>query len=190
MCVTMGEMLEEAMERDPKRFAFTFARYKFVGKMLAGNDSVLEIGADSGFMARVVEQFVGSVTRTDLKDGMDFTQKHMDKEFEAAYALDVLEHVHPAREDAFMRNVCASLDPYGTFIVGMPSRESQPYASMLSRQGHVNCKSEEELRELMARYFRCVYLFGMNDETLHTGFGPMCHYRIAVCNTKKEVPMA
>jgi hypothetical protein len=24
-------------------------------------------------------------------------------------------------------------------------------------------------------------VFGMNDEVLHTGFGPMCHYRLAIC---------
>jgi hypothetical protein len=30
-------------------------------------------------------------------------------------------------------------------------------------------------------HFSNVFMFGMNDETLHTGYGPMCHYRLAVC---------
>ncbi len=38
---------------------------------------------------------------------------------------------------------------------------------------------------MMQRYFHCVYMFGMNDETLHTGYGPMCHYRIAIANSKR-----
>ena len=70
-------------------------------------------------------------------------------------------------------------------ICGMPSLESQPYASELSRAGHVNCKTEEQLRQTLGKFFRNVLLFGMNDETLHTGFGPMCHYRLAICTGAK-----
>lgn len=178
-----GGMLLEAWELDPKRLAFTFARYKFVAKMLAGMDRVLEVGADSGFMSRVVEQFVGSVTCSDLASGVDYTKTHVLPPFDAVYALDVLEHVK--EEDAFMSHVCASLKPYGTLIIGMPSLESQVHASPVSKAGHVNCKTEEDLRSLMKKYFHNVYLFGMQDETLHTGFGPMCHYRLALCNSKR-----
>jgi hypothetical protein len=32
----------------------------------------------------------------------------------------------------------------------------------------------------MLRHWKHVFIFGMNDETLHTGFGPMCHYIIAM----------
>ena len=177
----IGEMLEAAFERDPKRLAFTFARYKFVAKMLRGSKRVLEIGADSGFMARVVEQGGCEVTRTDIKGGVDYTKAHLLPAFDAVYALDVLEHVEA--EDAFMSNICASLTPYGTCIIGMPSLESQRYAT--EQKAHVNCKTEEGLAGLMGKYFHCLYLFGMNDEALHTGFGPMTHYRLAIGNTKR-----
>jgi hypothetical protein len=30
--------------------------------------------------------------------------------------------------------------------------------------------------ELNVIYFRNVFMFGMNDEVVHTGYGPMCHY--------------
>ncbi len=79
-----------------------------------------------------------------------------------------------------MKNICASLKPRGTCIIGMPSLESQVYASPHSKAGHVNCKTEPELRALMLRHFQNVYLFGMNDGVLHVGFGPMCHYRLAI----------
>lgn len=176
-------MLSEAWERDPKRFAFTFARYKFVAKMLQGKKNVLEVGADSGFMSKIVAQHVNTVTCVDLEDGTDYTKTHLLPEFDAVYALDVLEHVR--KEDAFMFHICASLKKYGTCIIGMPSLESQVHASPPSKKGHVNCKTEVGLRKLMEKYFHCVYLFGMQDETLHTGFGPMCHYRLAVCNSKR-----
>ena len=44
---------------DPKRLAFTLARYKFVSKMLAGLDDVLEVGCGDGFGSRIVAQSVG-----------------------------------------------------------------------------------------------------------------------------------
>jgi hypothetical protein len=71
----------------------------------------------------------------------------------------------------------------GTFIVGMPSLESQVYASEGSKALHVNCKTEQGLRDSLQQYFANVFMFGMNDETLHTGFGALCHYRLAICCT-------
>jgi cyclopropane fatty-acyl-phospholipid synthase-like methyltransferase len=108
-------------------------------------------------------------------------EEHYGCNWDAAYALDVMEHVAPDSEATFLRNIARAVKPFGTVIIGMPSRESQPFASRLSRKRHVNCKTEEGLRESLRRYFSNVYLFGMNDATLHTGFGPMCHYRLAIC---------
>ena len=65
-------------------------------------------------------------------------------------------------------------------IVGMPSLESQTYASAASRAGHVNCKTGPDLKAVMQRYFHSVFLFSMNDEVVHTGYHKMAHYLIAV----------
>ena len=59
--------------------------------------------------------------------------------------------------------------------------ESQKYASKESREGHVNCKSGEELRESLKQYFVNVFIFSMNDELVHTGYTPMAHYLIGLC---------
>lgn len=59
--------------------------------------------------------------------------------------------------------------------------ESQAHASAQSRAGHVNCKSGEDLRRTLRQHFRNVFLFGMNDEVVHVGFAPMCHYLLALC---------
>ena len=99
----------------------------------------------------------------------------------------MLEHIAPAQEDAFLRNVLASLDPRGMLIVGMPSLESQAHASPQSKIGHVNCKSGNDFRSGMQRYFSNVFLFSMNDEVVHTGFYPMAHYLIAICANLKSL---
>jgi 2-polyprenyl-3-methyl-5-hydroxy-6-metoxy-1,4-benzoquinol methylase len=100
--------------------------------------------------------------------------------FDAAYALDVLEHIEEKDEDRFIRNTLASLSPHGIAIFGMPSLESQSHASPQSKEGHVNCKSGEVFKRCMERYFHTVFVFSMNDEVIHTGFYPMAHYLMAI----------
>ena len=204
---SLGLMSSHTYEVDAKRLGFTLARYKFVAKVLAGAECVLEVGCGDGFATRVVAQSVGNVMATDFDNAfiadacsrhhpanVTFQQHEMvvgprltpnGLQFDAAYAMDVLEHISPGHEGAFLGNVALSIGQHGTFVCGMPSLESQQHASDLSKAGHVNCKTEDELRATLKRYWRNVFVFGMNDETLHTGFGAMCHYRLAVCTGAK-----
>lgn len=200
----LGPMANYTWRTDPKRLGFTLARYKFVAKMLAGSRRVLEVGCGDAWASAVVarevetlvcvdfdERFVEYassrrqrnviVRQHDMTEDPCYPPDRMPTHFNAAYALDVLEHVPPQLEGVFLGNVATSIGVHGTAIFGCPSLESQPYASPVSRAGHVNCKTEEQLRESLRRIWRCVYVFGMNDETLHTGFGPMAHYRLAIC---------
>ena len=103
-----------------------------------------------------------------------------DASFDAVVSFDVFEHIPATGEDAAMRRVVEALEPHGAVIIGMPSLESQSHASGPSQAGHINCKTEPQLREFMARHFANVFIFGMNDEIVHTGFGPMAHYRLAL----------
>lgn len=192
MNVHLGAMHSASWKKDPKHLGFVLARYKFVAKMLKGYGRVLEVGCGDGTGAQIVQSAVGQLAGIDAEIpvakywNLDFDQHDMVKDgpfgggWNAAYALDVMEHIAPDDENTFLRNITSTLEPTSPLIIGMPSKESQPYASELSKLHHVNCKTEDELRETMSRHFHNVFLFGLNDETLHTGFGPMCHYRLAI----------
>jgi len=54
---TLGLMISHAWNNDPKRLAFTLSRYKFVSKILAGCNSVLEVGCADAFGTRIVQQY-------------------------------------------------------------------------------------------------------------------------------------
>jgi cyclopropane fatty-acyl-phospholipid synthase-like methyltransferase len=185
---------------DPKRLAFTLARYKFVAKMLEGMGHVLEVGCSDGFATRIVRQATSAVTAVDfdprsiasaretVSPRWPVTFIHHDLMlgpvggcFDAVYAMDTLEHIPESDEDRFLRNMIAPLKSDGVAIIGMPSLQSQTYASPHSRAGHVNCKDQRALKAVMQRYFGQVFMFGMNDETLHTGYHAMAHYIIALC---------
>ncbi|MCE5219512.1 class I SAM-dependent methyltransferase [bacterium] len=203
----LGLMSNQGWHDDPKRLLFTLARYKFVAKMLSGRKNVLEVGCADAFGTRVVVQEVQHVTATDFDPVfIADVQERMDEEwafdcfvhdmlsgpvsgsFDAAYALDVIEHIAPAQEDLFLRNLLASLVPDSVVILGTPSRASEAYASPPSREGHVNLKDAPALRDLMERYLKHVFLFSMNDEVVHTGFYPMAHYYLALGCQVKERP--
>ena len=71
-------------------------------------------------------------------------------------------------------------------IIGTPNKSAEQYSSEWSRQGHVNLKDHKALRELGLRYFYNVFMFGMNDEVVHTGYLPMCHFLWALCVTPRR----
>jgi len=199
-----GLMSSQAWYDDPKRLTFTLSRYKFAARMLSGCKDVLEVGCADAFGTRIVLQETGKVTATDfdplfIEDAKkrsvgkwqfecvlhDMLSGPMPGAFDGVYALDVLEHIDPEVEDTFLRNMIAPLSEHGICVLGMPSLESQAYASEISKRGHVNCKSLPDFKAVMQRYFHNVFMFCMNDEVVHTGYHKMAHYLFAVSCGKK-----
>jgi len=204
-CERLGLMTSESWRNDPKHLVFNLARYKFVAQMFAGREKVLEIGCGDAFGTRIVRQRVKSLTAADfdplfIKDAAarlsppwtfdllvhDLRKGPIPGRYDALYALDVLEHIAPEEELDFLNTSLSSLDDNGAAIIGMPSLESQQYASEQSRIGHVNCKSAPDLKILMEQFFHNVFMFSMNDEVVHTGFHKMAHYLIALCSGKRR----
>src|SRR5438034_841704 len=61
----LGIMTNQRWRDDPRGLLFILSRYKFVAKMLAGKNRVVEIGCADAFGTRLVQQEVGSVTASD-----------------------------------------------------------------------------------------------------------------------------
>jgi len=192
-----GGMSRQAYEDDPRRLAFTLARYKHVAKMLEGFGSVMEVGCADGFGSRIVRQHVGALFAIDADERsieearraaspkwpIDFECRNLSElscwprwTFDAVYALDVLEHIEP--DDWFLTELRRHAP---VAIIGVPSKESQPYASEMSRLGHVNCYSGAALKKRLGKFWDHVFLFTMHDETLGTSYAPMAHYLLALC---------
>jgi 2-polyprenyl-3-methyl-5-hydroxy-6-metoxy-1,4-benzoquinol methylase len=194
-----------AWHDDPRHLLFTLARYKFVAKMLGGCERVLEVGCADGFATRLVAQTVKSVVGVDFDARFiadanargsdrwpiefrvhDVTASPVPGVFDGAFALDVIEHIPQHDEDHFLYNVRSSLSASGSLIIGTPSLSSQQYASPQSKEGHVNCKTADELKATLRRHFEQVFIFSMNDEVVHTGYASMAHYYLALCCSPKR----
>lgn len=201
----LGLMTNQAWHDDPKHLLFRLSRYKFVAKMLAGSEHVLEVGCGDAFGTRLVQQAVKRLSATDFDEVFvedvkarmverwrfevfthDLLAGPLPGSYDGVFALDVLEHIRAQDEHTFLKNALAPLSEHGTAIIGMPSLESQAHASPTSRAGHVNCKSMPELKKTMQQFFHSVYMFSMNDEVVHTGYHPMAQYLLALCAGKKR----
>ncbi len=204
-----GIMSNQTWRDDPRRLLFMLARYKFVAKMLSGKNRVLEVGCSDAFGARLVMQEGCRVTAADfdpvfIDDARERMAEPAEQKwacetmvhdilsgpvspggFDAAYSLDVFEHIQPEHESVFVGNVAKSLSRTGVAIIGAPSLHSQTYASPGSKAGHVNCPDSALFRRVTEPYFENVFLFSMNDEVVHTGFAPMAHYLFAMCVGRK-----
>lgn len=199
--VPMGPIASYIYRGDVRRLGILLARYKFVSKMFAGKASAVEIGCGDGFGMRVVLQTVKRVDGVDFdpmftgwcaeqakRDGtpsrfhtLDLTKQSPPKGYEAAYSLDVIEHIPAKLEGKFVGNIRKCLTKDGVCIIGTPNLSAHAHASPASQVGHINLKSADTLKDLLSGHFRNVFIFSMNDEVVHTGFYPMAHYLFALC---------
>ncbi len=197
--VSLGPYSSHIWRNDPRHMGFLFARYKFCAKMLINKKDILEVGCGDSVGTPIVLQSVEHVHGIDfepivIEDAIrrntygarctyavhDMTLAPVAGNFDGAFALDVIEHIPPALEDAFIGNIAHSLNEQGIAILGTPNITAHQYASEGSRLGHINLKSGDTLREALAKYFWNVFIFSMNDEIVHTGFSPMAHYLIGM----------
>lgn len=193
--VTLGPWTSYSLLHDPIHMSFVLSRYKFVARMFAGKDSVLEVGCGDAFGTPIMAQFVKRVLAIDIEGRhiqfnrqrlvkipniefkkMDICQEFPDEKFEAVFSIDVIEHLDKHLTRPFMENQCKSLIKDGLCIIGTPNITANEYATERSRVQHINLQSGSSLRKLLFRYFKNVFMFSMNDEVVHTGFLPMAHY--------------
>ncbi len=194
---TLGRHWSYNLRADPKRLGFVLSRYKFAAKMAGRERSVLELGCSEGIGVPILSEFAISYTGVDL-DGpaIETAKKNWPHEkrrfieddfmgksyghFDSVISLDVIEHIYPEYESVFWETVAANLGEDGIVVIGTPNITAQAYASPASQKGHVNLFSAERLTTAMKTLFYNVFLFGMNDECMHTGFPAMAHYLLAV----------
>ncbi len=199
--ITLGRNTSAILRYDPKLILFTLSKYKFAGKHLQNYERVLEIGCMDGFGSLLLASFVKNLLAIDfcadhIADANayisprcpninfqleDILFANYEEEFEGVVSFDVWEHIDPSQSEAFISKICRALAPGGLGIVGMPSLESQKYASEVNKLSHINCLYREDAVAQLQSHFATVLTFSMNDEVVHTGFNKMAHYNLFVC---------
>lgn len=210
----MGVMKKEPLELAPyfahqvrtdmRHLLITFARYKFAARMLGDEPkkSVLELGCNEGigtlslaqvasetlavdFDGRAIEWANKNIANDKLKFvESDFLGKKFGM-FDSVVSLDVIEHIEKEKEEVFLSTILNNLNDSGFAVVGTPNITASAYSCEASKIGHINLYDHQRLKNLFLKGFKNVFLFGMNDEIVHTGFLPMSYYIfVLACNKR------
>ncbi|QGY39374.1 methyltransferase domain-containing protein [Pseudodesulfovibrio cashew] len=202
--LVLSKYFSHQVLENPRHLLFTLSRYKAAAKMLPRyrECSVLELGCNEGVASLILAENATAFTGVDFDaDGIAWAKENLagDKlsfvaddflgktygSFDAVVSLDVIEHIAPEEEGRFIDTVLANLAKDGICVLGTPNDTASQYASAESQKGHINMYTAERLYKAAAERFANVFFFGMNDEVLHTGFDPMCHYlMVLACNPK------
>ena len=202
--LTIGPFLADQLLHAPRHLLFVLSRYKFAARLLPALEpvDVLELGCGEGFGALMLSEnshrvlgvdsdaaaietarrTVGGPTRRF--EAADFLEQQFGR-FRAVVSLDVIEHIPVEQEGAYFRTITDNLTDDGICIVGTPNATAAAYASPQSQAGHINLYTAERLVEAVGNYFQNTFVFGMNDEVVHTGFYPMSHYLFVLGTGKR-----
>ena len=109
--INLGNITSQDFINDPKRLGITLSRYKFVGKMFEGFNSVLEVGSGDGFKSLSLKNSFKYLKLSDIQPKKkilfdtnykfknidfilhDFVKNSLKQKFDGIFALDVLEHI-------------------------------------------------------------------------------------------------
>ncbi|MFH1593944.1 MAG: class I SAM-dependent methyltransferase [Candidatus Omnitrophota bacterium] len=203
--VILGRYLSYQFKSSPRRILYSMSYYKFAAKVIGTCKRVLDVGCGEGLGTWLLATECGQAKGIDMdKDSIDIGNKNWkdprvsfecsdflnrkQDQCDALVILDVIEHILPENESRFFKECVDCLNPDGIAIIGTPNVTSQVFAKDITKAGHVNLFSGDRIEDRMRQYFSNVFIFGANDEVIHTGFRPMAHYLIAIgCGKRKGV---
>ncbi len=184
---------------EPRSYLFRMARYKVASSMLPKdrNIDILELGCGEGigsiFLAEnghrvtaidIDEEYIKNAKKNINNDNIDFIcEDFLSMEygkFDAVISLGILHMLDKKDDERFFNTVTANLVKDGMLIISLPNKTASQYASKAGSITNVNMYTGELLYKRLREYFRHVFIFGMNDEVLHTGYYDMCHHFLAV----------
>ncbi len=200
----LGPWSSFSLMNDPKHLSFVLSRYKFCAKMLQDKELVIEVGCGDGLGIPLIAQAVKKLIVLDWDkrniegckrrlnhlsnveyEIIDLNTSSKDFNADAAFSIDVIEHLEPDLENDFMNNMCKMLKEDSFLITGTPNITANQYATERSKVQHINLKSMKSLKLMTEQRFKFAFMFGMNDEVIHTGYAPMCHYIWSIGAGKK-----
>ncbi len=201
--ILWGKHLSYQAFNSPRKILYMMSYYKFASKIIGFKKRILDIGCGEGMGTWLLAVECGQAKGIDIDceaievgrnnwkaprisfDCIDFLNLSRET-CDAIVSFDVIEHILTENITVFWQKVSDCLVHDGIAIIGTPNMTSNQYASEITRAGHINLYSGERLEAEMREYFTHVFMFGANDEVIHTGFLPMSHYLVAIgCRKRK-----
>ena len=195
--VNFGRHVSYWFRHSPRRLLHAMSYYKFAARLIGSEKKVLEVGCAEGLGTWLLAKECGHAVGLDVDpEALVSARRNFGsgecsfaegdflalepRTYDAVVSLDVIEHLPGEEAAEFLDQVGRHLTHDGIAVIGSPNIEAQKYASPIFRAEYVNYYDHVRLKSEIARRFHHVFLFGANDEMVHTGFPPMAHYFIAL----------
>lgn len=202
--LTLSPKISSTMRISLTGMLFILARYKFGMKMMQNRPgmNIIDLGCNDGIGDLMLRQNIDaqSIIGVDFdSDAIKWAKENLEDDIlhfeeadfmgriftpggvDAVISMDVIEHISKEKETIFRDTVYDNLNDHGFAVIGTPNVTIFPYANPINKKAHVNNFDQKRLYELFASKFRNVFIFGMNDETINTGFYPFSCYIVALC---------
>lgn len=183
--VIMSARFDNFLTANPLMATIKLARYKFIARLLAPDDNVLDVGCNDGVSTNFFAQFANKAIGIErdktvisqarqsfphltfyCHDAMKFQS---DEQFDTIIMLDFLEHFSRKEGEIILSHYCQFLSPRGQLIIGTPNKLFAQYRSSKAKSEHLHEYNPGELTALMNSIFHRTHFFAMNDEIVHTG---------------------
>jgi 2-polyprenyl-3-methyl-5-hydroxy-6-metoxy-1,4-benzoquinol methylase len=189
--VVMGRRWSSRIYSDPACLPGVLSRYKFTARLATRGKRVLELGCGEGVGSRLLAEFAQSYIGIDADEEAVATARRNLTDakytflagnflgrclgaYDTVVSLDLLQHLDPAEEPVFFDTCHANLGADGVCVVGLPN------PAPASPDIPLNRFDDGRLKTTLQRYFHNVFLFGLNEELVHTGLLSRADFLIAV----------
>lgn len=201
--LTLSPKISSTMRTSLTGMLFILARYKFGMQMMRNRRGlkIIDFGCNDGIGDLMIRQNIDAESilgvdfdadaikwaKENLEDDIlhfeeaDFLGKFFGGGVDVVISLDVIEHIPKEKEMLFRDTIYDNLNENGFAVIGTPNVTLYPYANPINKKAHINNFDQKRLYELFQERFRNVFIFGMNDETVNTGFYPFSCYIAALC---------
>jgi 2-polyprenyl-3-methyl-5-hydroxy-6-metoxy-1,4-benzoquinol methylase len=171
--LSLGPYFSQQVKHQTRHLLFVLARYKFAARLLpeARPLKVLELGCNEGLGGLMLIERGHQLTAVDFDDRAIESAKRAFGDSGIDWVCDDFLGKTYGEHDAVV-----SIDVIEHIDGSEEDRFMQTVIQNLGQHGFAVIVHQS-------------FLFGVNDEVVHTGFYPMCHYLMALGCSPRENPL-
>ena len=170
------------------------ARYMFVARQLRGHESLIEVGAGTGYgamtLSKTAKKTVGFDPYVDSKslnenwgsDKLTFVDSISGlTDFDVIVSLEVIEHMPRSEADAFLDSLKSLGHQKSRWFISTPRVLPDDERTENRKRAHPFEYTFLEFRKVLEDHFTHVHLFSQNDAVISSQNPKMAWNFVAIC---------
>jgi cyclopropane fatty-acyl-phospholipid synthase-like methyltransferase len=170
------------------------ARYMFVARQLRGDESLIEVGAGTGYGAMTLSKGAQRTVGFDPYVDSEKLNENWGSEklsfvdsidgltnFDVIVSLEVIEHMPRKEADAFLVSLKSLGHPKSRWFISTPRVLPENERTENRKRAHPFEYTFSEFRKVLEDHFSHVHLFSQNDALISTQNPKMAWNFIAIC---------